>query len=262
MSDIPSLLLASAQLGPMPMVPLFVALFLMAGSASGRENMTLQSADGLAVTADIYRHSTKPDAPWLVLAHQAGASRGEYRTIAPRLNKLGFNTIAIDQRSGKAFDGVRNETAQRAAARGIGQAFGDALPDIEAAIRWARKQTTGPVILWGSSYSAALALLIAGGRPGLVDGVVAMSPGEDIDGQSVAQAAAAIKVPVLIMSAANERTHWHAIFKAIADRRKAGFAPEADGQHGSSALIAARSTSAAAYWEVVEKFLTQHLAKN
>ena len=130
---------------------LFTAVILFAGAALAREPLTLKAADNLPVSADVYRADAKPDAPWIVLAHQAGSSRGEYRTIAPRLNKLGFNAIAIDQRSGKAFAGVRNETAQRAAARGSKRSYGAAAPDIEAAVAWARRQTTGSVLLGGSS---------------------------------------------------------------------------------------------------------------
>ncbi|MGI9478610.1 MAG: alpha/beta hydrolase, partial [Hyphomicrobiaceae bacterium] len=201
-----------------------------------------------------------PDATWIVLAHQAGSSRGEYRTIAPRLNKLGFNAIAIDQRSGKAFGGVRNETAQRAAARGIRRNYASALPDIKAAITFARKQTKGRVILWGSSYSAALALWMAGQDGARIDAVVSMSPGEYIRGRGIARAAAKIKVPVLITSPTSERRKWRKIFKAIPGERKVGFAPSSGGRHGSSALIPARNKSSDAYWAVVEKFLADHVS--
>ena len=48
------------------------------------------------------------NAPVLVLFHQAGWSRGEYREIAPKLNELGYICLAIDQRSGKGVNGVAN----------------------------------------------------------------------------------------------------------------------------------------------------------
>ena len=237
---------------------LLISFAALAGVSHAREATTLKAADGLPVSADIYRTVAKSDAPWIVLTHQAGSSRGEYRTIAPRLNKLGFNAIAIDQRSGKTFGGVRNDTAQRAAARGGKRTYAAAIPDIESAVAWARQQTTGPVILWGSSYSAALALWLTGQKPGLVDAVVAMSPGEYIRGRGIAKAAAKIKVPTLITSPASERRQWRGIFKAIPGDRKVGFAPSSGGRHGSSALIPARNKSAEAYWSVVEKFLADH----
>lgn len=241
-------------------IALAVLLAFSIASAHAREATTLKAADGLAVSADVYRANAQPDAPWIVLAHQAGASRGEYRTIAPRLNALGFNAIALDQRSGKAFAGVRNETARRAATRGAKRSYAAAIPDIEAGIAWARRQTSGRVILWGSSYSAALAIWLAGQKPALVDAVVAHSPGEYIRGRGIARAAAAIKVPVLITSPASERRKWRKIFKAIPGTRKTGFAPSKGGRHGSSALIPARNKSSEVYWGVVEKFLADHVS--
>lgn len=234
---------------------LLVSFFVLNGAAIARDAATLKAADGLSISADIYRDAAKQDAPWIVLTHQAGSSRGEYRTIAPRLNKLGFNAIAIDQRSGKTFAGVRNETAQRAAARGSKRSYAAAMPDIEAAIAWAREQTSGPVLLWGSSYSAALALWLAGQKPSLVDGVIAMSPGEYIRGRGIARAAGGITAPTLITSPAKERGKWQRIFKAIPAKHKVGYAPTSGGRHGSSALIAARNKSSEAYWAVVQKFL-------
>jgi dienelactone hydrolase len=238
-----------------------LALFLTMSGVVAWEAVSFKAADGLIVSADVYREVADENAPWIVLTHQAGASRGEYREIAPRLNKLGFNAIAIDQRSGKAFGDVRNETAQRAATRGARQSYSAAVPDIEAAIAWARAQTSGPVVLWGSSYSAALAIWMAGQQPGLVNAVIAMSPGEYIRGRSIVKAAASITVPALIASSASERGNWRKIFKAIAHDRKVGFTPKSGGRHGSSALIPLRNRSSEDYWTVVKGFLTMNVAK-
>ncbi len=226
--------------------------------ARALEAVTLQAADGLKVTADVYRAHDGGDATWIVLAHQAGSSRGEYRTIAPKLNALGYNAIALDQRSGRAFAGVANQTAQRAKRANMRRNYLAARPDIVAGIAWARSQTSGRVILWGSSYSAALALLMAGEQPKLVDGVVSNSPGEYLRGKSIRMAAKSIAVPVLITSPANEKRKWQRIFAAIPGNSKTGFAPKSGGRHGSSALIPSRNASAPAYWDVVETFLAKH----
>ena len=66
------------------------------------------------MVADLYRQSLGADAPLIVLCHQAGGSRGEYREIAPRLNKLGYQCLAIDQRAGGQVKGVVNETYRAA----------------------------------------------------------------------------------------------------------------------------------------------------
>ena len=243
----------------MRVIGLLATLLVLLGPvAAAQERTTLEAGDGLAVTADIYRINTDKNANWIVLAHQAGSSRGEYRTIAPRLNKLGYNAIALDQRSGAGFGGVANQTAAAAKRLKKKQTYMPAKPDILAGIAWARQQTSGRVILWGSSYSAAMALLLAGEQPGLVDGVVSHSPGEYLRGRSVGKAAVNIAVPVLITSPANERNKWQRIFDGIREKRKAGYAPASGGRHGSSALIPARNRSAPAYWAVVEKFLQAH----
>ena len=130
-----------------------------------------------------------------------------------------------------------------------------ARPDIEAGIAWARQQTSGAVILWGSSYSAALALLMSGENPELVDGVVSHAPGEYFRGKSIRKAAINISAPVLITSAAHEKKKWRRIYAAIPGNRKTGFAPKKGGRHGSSALIPSRNKSSAAYWAVVETYL-------
>ena len=227
----------------------------LARTALAQTGATLQAADGLTITADIYKTNPASNAIWIVLAHQAGASRGEYLTIAPRLNKLGYNAIALDQRSGRSFAGVANKTAALAQKKKKSRSYLAARPDIAAGIAWAGEQTSGPVILWGSSYSAALALLMAGEKPKSVDGVVAHAPGEYLRGKSIRKAAVNIEVPVLITSASHEKKKWRRIFAAIPGKRKTGFAPQKGGRHGSSALIPSRNKSSGAYWTVVETYL-------
>jgi len=235
-----------------------LAAALAALPAAAAERVTLTASDGLAVTADVYPGPGGATGPWIVLAHMAGSSRGEYREIAPRLNRLGYGAIALDQRSGSGFGGVANRTAAAAASKGKGQGYLDAAPDIEAGIAYARSRTGGPVVLWGSSYSAALALLLAGERPGLIDGVIAMSPGEYLSGRSVGRAAAHIAVPVLIVSPPAETGQWRHIYEAVPHDRKAWFTPDRGGRHGSSALIPSQSPQSEAHWQAVEAFLGRY----
>jgi len=201
------------------------------------------AADGLQVTADLYLlEGFEPTTPLIVLCHQAGYSRGEYREIAPRLNKLGFNCIAIDQRSGGTVNQVSNLTHMKAVAQSKTANFVTAEQDVIAAVKWAKaNHGTGKVLLWGSSYSAALAIRIAGENPDLVDGVLAFAPGEyfqkfDKPKDWIATSAKKISVPVFVTSAKNEAKNWAAIFEAIPGESKTKFIPETAGNHGSSAL--------------------------
>ncbi len=232
-----------------------MTLSIVTGAASVAETVTFPAADGLTVTADLYvRHPQT--VPCILLFHQAGWSRGEYEEIAPKLNELGFNVMAVDQRSGSSVNGVKNETAALAQARKLATGYLDAMPDLKAAIAYAKKDLAkGRLILWGSSYSASLVLKIAGDDPASCDAVLAFSPGEYFSPKDlIAKSAASIKVPAFITSSPYEKSDWAGIFDAIRAPGKKSFLPDKDGQHGSSALWK-RTKGSDAYWKEVEAFL-------
>lgn len=135
-----------------------------------REEVTLTASDGVKVYADFYPASSNSH-QYILLFHQAGSNRAEYAPIAPRLARLGFNCLAIDQRSGGDLFGQQNETVRHVGHNGE---YGDALKDMEAALVWARSSgNKGKVLVWGSSYSAALVFLLAAEHPEEVGGVLA-----------------------------------------------------------------------------------------
>ena len=232
--------------------------------ASGSETITFPSEDGLLVTADVYAPYENGEAPVVMLFHQAGWSRGEYAEIAPWLNTLGYNCMAVDQRSGETVGGVDNETARRAATENRPAGYISALPDIKAALVYARRHYgKDGVIAWGSSYSAALVLTVAGENPGLVDGVLAFSPGEYFKraGKSatwVQETARDITVPVFITSSRDEADGWAAIFEGIKSGQKASFIPATEGRHGSRALWT-KFPDSEAYRSAVEVFLESYI---
>jgi dienelactone hydrolase len=245
-----------------------VLLFLSSTSVvKSSEAITFPSEDGLSITSDIHAPNKNGGAPMIVLFHQAGASRGEYAEIAPWLNRLGYNCMAVDQRSGKYVRGIQNETALRAAKENRPTGYIDALPDLRAALTYARRHYgKGGVIAWGSSYSAALVLKIAGDYPGLVDGALAFSPGEYFEraGKTanwVQASAENIKVPVFITSARSEADQWADIFAAIKSGSKVAFVPATIGRHGSRALWGEFPDSSA-YRDAVKAFLEQYFPTN
>jgi pimeloyl-ACP methyl ester carboxylesterase len=231
-------------------------------SSSGFTAHEFESVDGLKVTADSYANVKGENVPFIVLCHQAGWSRGEYREIAPKLNQLGFNCVAIDQRSGGEVNEVKNETFARAKAEGKDTNFTDAEQDIIAALKAAKKSNpNSKIILWGSSYSSALSLRIAGEHPELIDGVLAFAPGEYFErfgkpADWIANSAKNIKVPAFITSAKNEAPKWQSIYDAIPGDAKSKFVPETKGNHGSRALWE-KFDDHGEYWKSVEAFLAQ-----
>lgn len=242
-----------------------VALAISAPANAETKKITFTSKDGLTVTADLYLAHKDMSAPFVVLFHQAGWSRGEYREIAPRLNLLGFNAMAVDQRSGGTVRGVTNETNHRAKKNNRGTSFVDAYQDLLAAVSYARKHyVKGKLVVWGSSYSAALVLKLTGDHPDLVDGVVAFAPGEYFGrfGKPsgwIRSSAAKIKKPVFVTSAKNETGKWTDIFVAIPSKFKIAFVPRSKGNHGSRALWS-RFADSKSYWHAVTAFLNTHFA--
>jgi len=124
-----------------------------------KTTISFPSKDGLEITANIFKVDDKPVT--VLLCHQAGFSRGEYKDTALKLNDLGYSVMAIDQRSGNQANGVINETAKRAKSKDLPTNYLDARQDIEASIDYVFKNNAGQkILLVGSSYSASLALLI------------------------------------------------------------------------------------------------------
>ncbi len=237
-----------------------IACLALALPVAGFEEILFTADDGLEVTADLYQEHDDLNTPFIVLFHQAGFSRGAYREIAPRLNEMGFNCLAVDQRSGNAANGVTNETAKRARAAGKPTAFVDAVPDMLGAIALARRDyARGAVIGWGSSYSSALIIKLAGDDPMLVDAVLSFSPGEYFSPNDFIRSSASdVNVPIFITSARGEAGGWSQIFEAIPSTQKVSFIPSTSGNHGSRALWNQFSDSES-YWTEVEAFLAPWL---
>jgi len=232
---------------------------------SGKKTITFKSEDGVTITADIYMAHDKT-APFILLFHQAGWSRGEYIEIAPKLNSMGFNCIAIDQRSGNGVNGVKNMTKLSAEKMNKGTSYIDALTDIESAISYSKQHfVKGKLIIWGSSYSAALVLKFAGDNPKTIDGVLSFSPGEYFEkaGKSktyIIRSAKNITCPVFITSAKAEKENWWSIYNAIASRDKTWFLPKTQGNHGSRALFE-KFDDHQVYWDAVKNFLDKYFSK-
>lgn len=223
---------------------------IAAMAATSSELTTLKAADGTVLGAN-HAAAEQPRA-LILLFHQAGSSKEEYAAIQPRLKAAGFSSLAIDQRvGGDLFGG--NQTARIAKV----EDYRLAKPDLEAALAWAKDKGL-PVILWGSSYSASLAFVVAAENPGAVAAVMAFSPGEYFDGNpSIREAAAKVKVPVFVTSSAEakEVSEARAILAAVPAAEKVQFVPE-QGVHGSSILLAERNAAGAeAAWTAVLEFL-------
>ncbi len=222
-----------------------------------KELVTFPAEDDVVVTGDLSILENKQENPFIILFHQARFSRGEYKETSENFLEMGYNCLAIDQRSGDSINGVVNETHLDAVKKGLPTEYADAMPDLVAAIEYV-KDNYDPekLLILGSSYSASLALIIAAQEPDLVSAVLAFSPGEyfKYDDATIEEYASEIMVPVFITSAKNEYKNWKNIYEAIPDTEKQKFIPDFDGIHGSKALW--ESTEGhEQYWKAVKKFL-------
>ncbi len=236
--------------------------FVIADTAKGEEkqitNSTLPlqvsfpSADGIIISADTYFQNDS--FPWILLCHQAGYSRGEYRETAAKFKKLGFNCLAIDQRSGNEVNGVKNETAARAKAQGKPTEYLDAEQDIIAAVNYIFETSKKPIIILGSSYSAGLVLKIAVDNP-KIKAILSFSPGEYYgDKLNLSKSISTLDKPVFITSAKTETKAANEIFVSIHSDKKTIFIPMSPGVHASSCLWES-TDDYREYWKAVSIFL-------
>ncbi len=150
--------------------------FIGAATAEPTE-VSFDTFDGVTIHGDLYEADAPKDAPIILLFHQgASNARGEYSDfIAPKLVESGYHVLAIDQRNGGDTYGSSNRTASAIENNEYG--YCDALPDLDAAVTYARDQGfTGKLAAWGSSYSGALVFQLAANRPDDVNAILAFSP--------------------------------------------------------------------------------------
>ncbi|VAW25594.1 hypothetical protein MNBD_BACTEROID04-1410 [hydrothermal vent metagenome] len=214
----------------------------------------IYAKDSLPITADIYEVNNKK--PTILLCHQAGFSRGEYKETALKLMKLGFSSIAIDQRSGKEANGIVNETALAAKKRNLSTNYLDAKQDIEAAIDYMYEMNGHqPIILVGSSYSATLALLI-GGTSKKVKAIVAFSPGEYYGSIDVKNTIKNIDKPIFVTSSKKETPKLEELVSLINPINVTHYKPIVNGIHGSKALWSS-TVGNENYWQSFSNFLKE-----
>lgn len=231
-----------------------IALFLPFYSLNAQQTVKFLSSDGVTITADHYVISTQK--PYIILLHQAGYSRGEYKEIAPKLANLGFNCLAVDLRSGGEVNFQKNLTAQDALSKGLPCSYLDSRPDIKSAIEYVASRTKKPIILWGSSYSASLALIEAT-ENFKIKAVVAFSPGDYFNNQfDFKKSIQQTSVPVIALFSKSEYNSLVKQIDQIPSKYLISFKPSSgEGSHGSSALWE-KNPNNQEYWMAITQFFS------
>ncbi len=196
------------------------------------------SADGSDLSEDGMRDARVRARPLIIAFNQGGAdARSEYGPIVPRLLDAGFDVLAVDVRAGGDRFGGRNLTVE---VWGGEQPYCEAAADVEGALSYARDEHDGPIVLWGSSFSAALVLRAAADRDDIA-AVLAFSPASggplaDCRGEDVS---ARISAPVLVLRPAAEAERAAAQLERFREQGHEVFVAD-PGTHGSSMLVADR----------------------
>ena len=206
------------------------------GLARATQPVVLQASDGVKVYGT-FTPAPKPGARILLLFHQAGASRHEYDPLVPVFTKDGWDTLAIDQRSGGRLFGGHNETVAK---RGGSTGYLAAMPDLEAALAWARARKYPTIVAVGSSYSSSLVLMLAAQHPHALAAVASFSPGEYFaDKKLVGRAAAKLRMPVYVTTDPAEEGNVDTVLRDARGSNIVRYRP-AVGVHGASTLVCSR----------------------
>jgi len=231
-----------------------IILFISSISLNAQEKVTFVAGDGLQITADLYE--VDQNKPYIILLHQEGSSRGEYKQIAGKIVKFGYNCLAVDLRSGGEVNYIQNHTALLAIQQGYSADYLSSKKDVEAAIQWVKERSKKPIILFGSSFSASLSLIIAKENPD-IKAVIAFSPGEFFNPDfSVESKIKDLNVSVFAASSSRENPYVKEILSYIPDTNKTIFAPEKGGEHGSKSLWKSNPNNQE-YWLALTMFFSK-----
>ena len=226
------------------------------GEKNGPDLVEFNSLDSLKISAHLYQ--IDDSSPVILLCHQARFNKFEYAGIADRLNKMGFNCLAIDQRSGGPIGDKQNLTYLRARKLDKGIDYLDAEIDIRASILYLSNRFNSKVILWGSSYSSTLALYLAAEME-QVSAVLSFSPGNYMADKkgSLVEVLKDFEKPLFLTSSKPEAKGVSQLLdKHKLTKDQIQFIPEGNGHHGSRALWI-NQIGGEEYWLALGLFLKQ-----
>ena len=207
-------------------------VFLMSADLAAQQRVSFMSSDGVEVTADLYFQDSR--APYIILLHQENGSRGEYRDIAPRLQRLGFNCLVVDLRSGRESNFVQNETAASAQRKNLPVALIESEKDVRAAMEYVQGTSIiNRYVILGSSYSASLAMKVAN-QNWRTAAVIALSPGEFFAPQSTKDWLTDFNRMLYVAYTRQEQPYVEELVKDISSELKTTYQSQT---RGASALL-------------------------
>ncbi|MBI5498730.1 MAG: alpha/beta fold hydrolase [Deltaproteobacteria bacterium] len=209
-----------ADAGPAVERPIEPPAPLPGAEAGVPEAVELETSDGVTLHADLWR-TGDPEAPAVVLVHQARSDRSEWAPFvaALRARAPGLTVLALDLRghgaSTRAGDAtIRWQDLSSGDRSGLRRWAGCTV-DVQAAIAWLRGREEGSIPraigLVGSSIGSSSALRAAANDgvagPGRIAAVVVLSPGLSyfsVPIQGAVETLKMRKLPVLLVGARDD----------------------------------------------------------
>jgi alpha-beta hydrolase superfamily lysophospholipase len=205
-----------------------LAILFLINKSFSQEVVTFSTNDNVQISA--YDYNLNDSIPYVILLHNATGSKMDYLDIAYKIVKLGYNCLAIDMRVGN------NETSSEYKNTHTEPDLLDARKDIKAAINFAYNKTKKTVILFGTEFSASLALIEAKSNP-KVKAVIAFSPGEYFTSLKVEDSLAGFSKPAFVACSQMEYPYIIQLLSKADTKNIIIFKPgTAPGDHGLKAL--------------------------
>ncbi|NKB87785.1 MAG: hypothetical protein GKS06_06150 [Acidobacteria bacterium] len=222
---------------------------------------TISTATNVELIAD--RYDLADPRATILLFHQGGGSaRGEYGFLIPHLLARNYAVVAVDLYGGGDRFGRPNRTL-RGSSPPDDFGYCDAGSQIRSVINHVGESTNRPMVLWGSSYTAALVVRETARDAVGVAATLAFSPasGEPLADCIPEEVADELTVPVLTIRPESEAA-MESVATQIEAFRAAGVATYvAPGAHGSSLLNPARSPEGRTAQDYVFDFLERFVSR-
>jgi len=226
------------------------------------KQVNITTSDSIKLFGDLY-HKNKSSKS-ILLFHQGGSNvRGEYRRIMPYLLNRDYNILAVDLRLGGQTYGSYNRTlAELKDYNPFVDEYGycDAYNNLEASLEYLIDEGyNNDIIVWGSSFSAALAIQLAAKRGNDISKVLAFSPPSSSAMQDCKPIKyfQEVKIPTLIIRPKSEADRETVLIQ-IDSAKKYNIRTyvASNGVHGSSILDSVRvGSSTEASWREINAFL-------
>jgi len=221
------------------------------------KKVTFKVTDKRTVYGELYE--VGKDNPVILLCHQSNFNKYEYVDIAPKLNTMGFNCLAIDLTTGGDFQGAKNKTIEKTATpidRNSMAIVDAAEEEIAAAISYLSQRYNKSITIWGSSSSATLGIFAAS-KNEKVNAAIAFSAFDHFreNRTSLAVLIPKLDKPLFMTSSKGEASIIKGLLEGVQlKENQVHFIPTGPGDHGSKALWNGRN-DAEEYWDAIKPFL-------